>query len=111
MILRQGMPHFNKVPSLLDLSLTGLEGLLRDGALTCSEALVSVSRDEVAVGLRTRQMMEDLVTELGPWLFGHVAPSLHDRVSKHIIKVSILPFNIMPKELFTVSRVLKLPWT
>ena len=100
MIVRQGMPHFNKVPSLLDLSLTGLEGLLRDGALSCSEALVSVSKDEVAVGLRTRQMMEDLVTELSTWLFGHVAPSLHDRVTKHIIKVSKLLYTIKIKESF-----------
>ena len=96
-ILRQRMPHFNKVSTLLDLSLTGLERLLREGALTCSEALVSVSKDEVAVGLRTRQMMEDLVMELSSWLFGHVAPSLHDIVTKHIIKVSKLSFNIMPK--------------
>ena len=91
------MPHFNKVPSLLDLSLTGLERLLREGALTCSDSLVSVSKDEVAVGLRTRQMMEALVTELSTWLFGHVAPSLHDRVTKHIIKVSKLSFNEKPK--------------
>lgn len=93
------MPHFNKVPTLLDLSLTGLEGLLREGALTCSDSLVSVSKDEVAVGLRTRQMMEDLVIELSTWLFGHVAPSLHDTVTKHIIKVSRLFYTIKVKDL------------
>ena len=83
------MPHFNKVPTLLDLSLTGLEELLRDGALNCSDSLVSGSKDEVVVlGYRTRHVMEDLVSELRTWLFGHVAPCLHDSVTKHIILVS-----------------------
>ena len=75
--LGQRMPHYNSVPSLLSLSLIGLEELLRDGALNCSDSLVSGSK-------------EDLVTELSTWLFGHVAPCLHDLVTKHIILVSTL---------------------
>ena len=94
------MPHFNKVPTLLDLSLTGLEELLRDGALNCTDSLVSGSQDEVVVlGYRTRHVMEDLVSELSTWLFGHVAPSLHDSVTKHIILVSRF-YKIKLKELF-----------
>ena len=90
--LRQRMPHYNSVPSLLSLSLIGLEELLRDGALNYSESLVSGSQEEgfLVVGFRTKQMMEDLVTELSTWLFGHVAPCLHDLVTKHIILVSTL---------------------
>ena len=99
-ILRQRMPHFNKVPSLLDLSLTGLEELMRDGALNCTDSLVSGSQDEVVVlGYRTRHVMEDLVSELSTWLFGHVAPCLHDSVTKHIILVSRF-YKIKMKESF-----------
>ena len=90
--LRQRMPHYNSVPSLLDLSLIGLEELLRDGALNCSDSLVLRSQKEVVVGFKTKQMMEDLVTELSTWLFGHVAPCLHDVVTKHIILVSSYTF-------------------
>ena len=94
------MPLCNKVPTLLDLSLTGLEELLRDGALNCSDYLVSGSKDEVVVlGYKTRHVMEDLVSELSTWLFGHVAPCLHDSVTKHIILVSRF-YNTKLKELF-----------
>ena len=82
------MPHYKQVSSLLDLALAGLETLLKNGALHCSDSLVSGSREEVVLGFRTRKMMEDLVTELSNWLFGHVAPCLHDKVTKHIISVA-----------------------